>query len=386
MVAFVKVEGLRKRYGAFWAVDSVNFEIEEGKFLVLLGPSGCGKTTTLRCIGGLESPDEGRIIVDGQEVSNTQTGVLMPPEARGMGMVAQSYAIWPHMSVFENVAFPLRMRKHDSKDIRERVRWALDVVQLGGLGDRNATDLSGGQQQRVALARAIVARPKVLLFDEPLSNLDAKLREQMRFLIKEIQKSIGITAVYVTHDQAEAMGLGDDLIVMNSGRIEQRGSARSLYLNPTNRFVADFIGVANLIEGVVEGDSDSEGMVSFRPAVRDAPLIRCRESVKSSMAGAVLLARPEWINVVTEHSDSMQNAIPGCVETSQYLGEHTEMIVTTAIGRVRVSTRGGDELSEGSHVWLVLASDKCVVVPTVPSGEGSMSRYQADCPLRVDNE
>src|SRR5690606_17652893 len=174
LTGFASVRNLSKSYGSFWAIDGVSFEIEQGELLVLLGPSGCGKTTTLRCIGGLERPDAGQIIIDGREVTNAgaDADIFLPPEARGLGMVAQSYAIWPHMSVFENVAFPLRMRKEQAALIRERVDWALDVVKLGKFGERNATDLSGGQQQRVALARAIVARPKVLLFDEPLSNLD----------------------------------------------------------------------------------------------------------------------------------------------------------------------------------------------------------------------
>ena len=226
MPGFVEVRGLRKKYGSTWAIDDVSFEVEAGKLLILLGPSGCGKTTTLRCIGGLEQPEAGEILIDGEHVTNVSQRVFLLPESRGMGMVAQSYAIWPHMSVFENVAFPLRMQRCDRATITKRVQEALDVVRLGDLGDRNATDLSGGQQQRVALARAIVGRPKVLLFDEPLSNLDAKLREEMRYFLKDIQRKIGITAIYVTHDQAEAMSLGDELLVMNAGRIEQRGSAR----------------------------------------------------------------------------------------------------------------------------------------------------------------
>ncbi len=221
MTAFVVVRGLRKRYGEVWAVDDVNFEVDEGKLLVLLGPSGCGKTTTLRCIGGLDQPEAGEIVIDGEDMTNVAKEISLQPEARGMGMVAQSYAIWPHMNVYENVAFPLRMRKHGNDKIRDRVREGLNVVRLGEFGERNATNLSGGQQQRVALARAIMGRPKVLLFDEPLSNLDAKLREDMRYLLKDIQREIGITAVYVTHDQVEAMALGDELVVMSAGKIEQ---------------------------------------------------------------------------------------------------------------------------------------------------------------------
>jgi iron(III) transport system ATP-binding protein len=365
VAGFVRIEGLRKRFGSFWAIDDVSFEIAEGSLLVLLGPSGCGKTTTLRCIGGLEHPDEGRIVIDGQDVTNPAAGIMLPPEARGMGMVAQSYAIWPHMTVFENIAFPLKMRKQASGQVRESVEWALDVVRLKGLGNRNATDLSGGQQQRVALARAIVARPKVLLFDEPLSNLDAKLREQMRFLIKRIQKEIGITAVYVTHDQEEAMGLGDELIVMNGGRIEQRGSARNLYMNPASHFVADFIGVANFIEGsLVAQRADSEGLVRMR-AVCDGTEVhlRCRpQSTGDASASSALLVRPEWIEVSVERPFKGDNIVEGRIESSQYLGERTELIVSTCLGSLRVSTEASVNLTDDAQVWLVLDPYKCIVV------------------------
>ena len=278
MAGFLSVKNLCKRFGDHWAVDDVSFDVEEGKLLVLLGPSGCGKTTTLRCIGGLEQPDKGEISIDAQTVTNVNTDLFVSPENRGMGMVAQSYAIWPHMTVFENVAFPLRMRKERGEDIPDRVGEALRMVQLEDFGDRNATDLSGGQQQRVALARAIVGRPKVLLFDEPLSNLDANLREQMRYLLKDIQREIGITAVYVTHDQDEAMGLGDQLVVMNEGKIEQTDNARALYSEPVTQFVAEFIGVANLLKGSLRElskDDDTMGLVKLEGSSEGATL-QCR--------------------------------------------------------------------------------------------------------------
>jgi iron(III) transport system ATP-binding protein len=368
---FVSVERLGKRFGTFRAVDDISFEIDEGNLLVLLGPSGCGKTTTLRCIGGLEHPDEGRIAIDGHDVTNPGKGVMLPPEARGMGMVAQSYAIWPHMTVFENIAFPLRMRKQSTGKIRESVDWALDVVRLRGLGDRNATDLSGGQQQRVALARAIVARPKVLLFDEPLSNLDAKLREQMRYLIKRIQREIGITAIYVTHDQDEAMGLGDELIVMNRGRIEQRGGARTLYMNPASHFVADFIGVANLVEGTLVADQpDGEGLVRMQVAGSANGLqLRCRPQPGSIASASVsLLVRPEWIEVLAQRPPADDNVVEGRVESSQYLGEKTELIVSTSLGSLRVSGDASVVLADDSQIWLVLDPHQCTVVSGGESG------------------
>jgi iron(III) transport system ATP-binding protein len=342
----------------------VSFDIAEGKLLVLLGPSGCGKTTTLRCIGGLERPDEGEIVIDGQEVTNAATGLYFQPEARGMGMVAQSYAIWPHMNVYENIAFPLRMRGERNPVIAERVGSALDVVRLQGLGRRNATDLSGGQQQRVALARAIVARPKVLLFDEPLSNLDAKLREQMRYLLKDIQKEIKITAVYVTHDQSEAMGLGDELIVMNSGRIEQRGDARSLYCDPATRFVAEFIGVANVLQGkLMEAESD-EHMVSVRLGdAAGGPVLRCRRGAYGSGNGVAVLIRPEWVMAGTDQPDQVENVVSGTVSNSQYLGERTELIVRTEFNDMRITASGSADYKEGMKVFLVVDGTKCVALP-----------------------
>ena len=371
MAGFVSVRGLRKKYGTTWAVDDVSFEIEEGKLLVLLGPSGCGKTTTLRCIGGLERPDAGQIVIDGLEVSSAATGLFLQPEARGMGMVAQSYAIWPHMSVYENVAFPLRMRKVPSTAIPDRVNAALEVVRLHGLGDRNATELSGGQQQRVALARAIVARPKVLLFDEPLSNLDAKLREQMRYLLKDIQKEIKITAVYVTHDQSEAMGLGDELIVMNSGQIEQRGSARSLYCNPVTQFVAEFIGVANLMQGSIVDDQSDESTVSVRLDV-DGPILRCRRGAHLTDNHVRILVRPEWVTVDINPPTNPENVIPGTILSSQYLGERTELLIRTDFNDMRVTSNGSDNYEDGMAVFLFVDPTKCVALPAHHVGTRSV--------------
>ena len=296
MSAFLKVQNLSKKFDNHQAVDNISFEIEEKKLFVLLGPSGCGKTTTLRCIGGLEKPDSGIISINNEIISNNDEQIYIPAEKRGMGMVAQSYAIWPHMTVFENIAFPLRMANFDKNNLSARVEDALNMVQLKGLGSRNATDLSGGQQQRVALARAIVGRPKLLLFDEPLSNLDAKLREQMRYLLKEIQTEIGITAVYVTHDQSEAMGLGDELIVMNEGRIEQSNQARTLYNNPKTKFVGEFIGTANLIKGKSVVTSNNSGQIKLSSGQNEL-LIRARISNSSITESATLLFRPEWISI-----------------------------------------------------------------------------------------
>lgn len=366
MVAFVSVTGLQKKFGNDLAIDGVNFEIEEGKLLVLLGPSGCGKTTTLRCVGGLEQPDRGKIEIDGEVVTDCERSLFLLPEARGMGMVPQSYAIWPHLSVHENVAFPLKMRRLGRSEIGNRVKEALDVVRLGGFGDRNATDLSGGQQQRVALARAIVGRPKVLLFDEPLSNLDAKLREEMRDLLKDIQREINITAIYVTHDQAEAMALGDELIVMNEGRVEQRGSARSLYNEPASTFVANFIGVANFFSGAAiadnSGDKDS-ALVRLDQQGSPSKTVRVRRGASGGSGEVIVLVRPEWVTIHSEASFSSDNLIEGTVSRSQFLGDHTELLVTTAFAPVRVWAEGMAEFEVGATVHLLVESKKCVALP-----------------------
>ncbi|MEM2414106.1 MAG: ABC transporter ATP-binding protein, partial [Sulfolobales archaeon] len=250
----IELVQVSKRFGKVLAVDKVSVEIEKGEFFTFLGPSGCGKTTTLRIIAGLEIPDEGRVIMDGADIT------YLPPHKRDTAMVFQNYALWPHMTVFENVAYGLKVRKYPKEEIRRKVKEVLELVRLEGLEDRYPTQLSGGQQQRVALARALVVEPKALLLDEPLSNLDAKLRIEMREELKRIQKSLNITAVYVTHDQEEAMVLSDRIAVMNRGRVVQIGSPEELYGRPKTLFVATFIGKYNILEGVVrevEGDTVS---------------------------------------------------------------------------------------------------------------------------------
>src|SRR6185312_1340939 len=231
----------------------VSFEVPRGKMFALLGPSGCGKTTTLRSIAGLEKPDAGEISVDGKIVFSAERRIHVPPEKRDFGMVFQSYAIWPHMTVYQNAAFPLRVgrRRLPARQMAEAVARALHIVQLDGLEDRKATQLSGGQQQRLALARALVKQPPLLLLDEPLSNLDAKLRERMRFELKRLQRELRVTTVYVTHDQSEALALSHEIAVMNDGRLMQVGTPRAVYERPASRFVADFVGTSNFIDGRV---------------------------------------------------------------------------------------------------------------------------------------
>src|SRR5499426_1796585 len=260
----LNVAGLCTEYAdehgnAIRAAEEVSFEVPAGKLFTLLGPSGCGKTTTLRSIAGLERPSAGEISVGGTVIYSSRKNVFIPPNRRGLGMVFQSYAIWPHMTVFENAAFPLQVSKKSipKKSIQERVHRVLKVVALDEMADREATKLSGGQQQRLALARALVMEPPLLLLDEPLSNLDAKLRDRMRTELKRLQRELGITTVYVTHDQSEALALSHQIAVMNGGRIEQVGSPREVYERPCNRFVADFIGTTNFIDAqVIEETGD----------------------------------------------------------------------------------------------------------------------------------
>jgi iron(III) transport system ATP-binding protein len=251
------VKTFRTPRGALLACDRVSFEVPDGRFFTLLGPSGCGKTTTLRCLAGLERADDGDIDLDGEVLSSPKRGIFVAPNQRDIGMVFQSYAIWPHMTVFDNVAFPLRAARARPSDaeLRRRVEGALATVRLEGLGERPATNLSGGQQQRLALARALVREPKLLLLDEPLSNLDAKLREHMRLELRGLQRDLRLTTVYVTHDQVEALAMSNIVAVMHEGRINQIGSPREIYERPANRFVADFIGSTNLLPGRVVGGS-----------------------------------------------------------------------------------------------------------------------------------
>src|SRR5262252_551722 len=261
--AHIEVENLTVRYGAATAVAGVSFRVEPGEQLTLLGPSGCGKTTTLRAIAGLERPSAGLIRIGGTTVYSSAERIDVPAEKRGLSMVFQSYAIWPHMSVFDNVAYGLRVRREEAAAIKNKVMQALALVQMQALADRRASQLSGGQQQRVALARAFVFQPSVLLFDEPLSNLDAKLRADMRIELRELQHRLGITSVYVTHDLEEALAMSDRIIVMRNGHIEQTGSPAEIYNFPRNAFVADFVGSSNLIEGQFRTDLAGNGLIAL---------------------------------------------------------------------------------------------------------------------------
>jgi iron(III) transport system ATP-binding protein len=266
----VEIHHLCKSFGTIEAVRDMDLDVKNGEFMILLGPSGCGKTTLLRCIAGLEQPDSGEIYLSGQLVSSTEKGVFWPPYKRNLGMVFQSYALWPHMTVFENVAYPLTVKKHPKKEKAEKVREVLSLMGIEQYETTNVTKLSGGQQQRVALARSIVMHPKLILLDEPLSNLDAKFRKQMRFELKKIQRKVEVTFIFVTHNQDEAMGLGDRIAVIESGVIQQIGPPIDIYKNPRSPFVAEFVGRKTMIRGVVKekreemATLESEGGLSIQ--------------------------------------------------------------------------------------------------------------------------
>src|SRR5438132_2337844 len=350
-----------KRFGTVPAVDGVSFSIQPGEIFTLLGPSGCGKTTTLRLVAGLEEPDDGEILVNGTPLTAPRRGIFVAPDKRQMGMVFQSYAIWPHLTVFENVAFPLRVRGEPTSDVKQRVLQALETVGLTGLDSRGATELSGGQQQRVALARALVYEPAILLLDEPLSNLDAKLREQMRVEIRALQRKLGLTVLYVTHDQAEAMTLSDRIAVVNRGRFEQIGNPEEVYEKPATPFVAEFLGRTVTFEGkLVKNHSScwidfSQG--AGRLILRDELVTRFNggESVR-------VLTRPEDIEILPK-GELQQNQVPAKIEQVAYLGDHFEYHLFAAGVSLVLSAAKKQRYAAGSEVRLGVDSERVIVRP-----------------------
>ncbi len=322
----VRLKDLTKRFEDIIAVNQLNLHIAEGELCTLLGPSGCGKTTTLRCIAGFYTPDEGEIFF-GEKIVNP-----LPPFKRNTGMVFQNYALWPHMNVFNNIAYGLKVRKVDRRQMKDRVAVVLELVHLEGLEDRLPSQLSGGQQQRVALARALVIEPDVLLLDEPLSNLDAKLRVDMRTEIKKIQKRLRITTIYVTHDQEEALSISDKLVVMDQGKAQQMGPPRDIYENPENPFVADFIGIANFIKGKVK-QIDKEKQIAIIETEYELTIKATLEKgVKEDME-VLASVRPEAITVYHRgRSPKGMNFVDGVVRLTTYLGDVARYEVETPWG------------------------------------------------------
>jgi iron(III) transport system ATP-binding protein len=362
------------------AIDNVNLELGRGVMVTVLGPSGCGKTTLLRCIAGLETPTGGEIWNERRLLSSGERGIIVPPERRQFGMMFQTYAIWPHMSVYRNVAYPLKMRGLSKKQIRERVDNILRVVGIERLRNEYPAQMSGGQQQRVALARSLVNEPKVILFDEPLSNVDAKVREDLRLELLAMQKEIGFSGVYVTHDQDEAMAISDQIVVMNEGKTLQVGTPREIYRQPSSRFVANFIGVANMWEGhrapaatVVTCEIGAVVVETGRSAVPDAE------------TDVVVIARPEALTVSAHEPSGVghTNMWRGILRTEIFRGDHTEYFVeirgTVVRARsLREDTPGRDALAVGDEVYVAVSPHELRVIPRESAQPGEASKEVID--------
>ncbi len=339
-MARLKLVNIHKQYGSLKVIDGISLDVAEGEFITLLGPSGCGKTTTLKIIAGFVQPDEGEIYFDDDLVNP------VPPNKRSASMCFQTYALFPHMSVWSNVAFGLKMQKVGPEEQKERVASALKIVGLECYGERKPSQLSGGQQQRVALARAIVTRPRILLFDEPLSNLDAKLRDRVRVEIRELQRELGITSIYVTHDQAEALVISDRIVVINSGRIEQIDEPYEIYRRPSNSFVADFIGAANIGKGRITGD---EGSCFTVETAYGMFFMEKNEACAGKKTGDTVPFswRPEDVEL---YSDGKSNRMEGLIEQAIFMGNMTDLFLNVCGTRIRAQMAGRIYLKEGEKL------------------------------------
>jgi|SRR5581483_3459044 len=342
-----------------YAVHDIDFAVDDGSFYTLLGPSGCGKTTTLRCIAGLERPDAGDIEVGGTVVFSSSRRTYVPAHKRDIGMVFQSYAIWPHMTVFDNAAFPLRVggKKYSRAEITRKVEEALRIVELGGLEGRMATQLSGGQQQRLALARALVREPRVLLLDEPLSNLDAKLREQMRGELRDLQRRVGITTLYVTHDQVEALSMSNRIAVMSHGKIVQEDTPREIYRSPRTRFVADFIGSTNFINGTWSADGRlGRADTAFGP-------LEAQASQPLAAGEPILLSiRPEDVRLHQQAPPQAVNLIEGRIASVMFVGEFLDCRVDVGSQELRTRQHPTAQFQPGQKVVVELPPEGCAVL------------------------
>jgi ABC-type Fe3+/spermidine/putrescine transport system ATPase subunit len=358
----VEVDDLVVKYGNSTAVDGVSLKIRAGEFLTLLGPSGCGKTTILRSLAGLERPTSGEIRVAGNTVYSSRRGIDVSSDKRNMSMVFQSYAIWPHMTAFENVVYGLRVRRRPEKEVRERGQWALGLVQMGKYADRRASALSGGQQQRIALARAVAFGPAVILFDEPLSNLDANLRAQMRLEIKDLQRSLGVTSLYVTHDQEESLTMSDRIIVMSNGRIEQEASPEQLYDYPGNRFVANFIGSANLLPGRVKARRHEPDRVEFELSNGGSLVaVDRRPSPRADCLIAIRTVYP-MLCVRGQVPPIGWNQWPCSIGRAVFSGDFIEYTVKTAWGELVLRRSPSDRFEPGTDAVVCVDPSYCVVV------------------------
>ena len=359
-MAIVSIRGLTKKFADAAAVDELHLEIGDGEFVSLLGPSGCGKTTTLRLLAGFLQPDAGEIRVGGAVVSSAS--LLVPPERRNMSMIFQSYAVWPHMTVAQNVAYGLKFKKLTKHEIDTKVIKLLGVVHLGELKDRYSAELSGGQQQRVALARALVVEPQILLMDEPLSNLDANLREEMRFEIRRLHEEFKITTVYVTHDQAEAMATSDRIAVLDRGRLVQVGRPAEIFDQPKTRFVAEFVGKANILTGRFDGD----GLLHLGDGVK----IHVNSAGETSTTGQIAIClRPHNISLLADDAEARRmaeqgyNLFPGTIRRSIYFGDSIDYTIELPSQEtLRVITPPSQRYESGQQVYAAVHPDVCVIV------------------------
>ena len=352
----IKINNLIKTFGRITAVDQVNLQVKRGELMTLLGPSGCGKTTLLRCITGHLKPDEGKIFIDGNDVTD------VPTHKRKLGMVFQTFALFPHMTAYENTEFPLKIRGYSKENVKERVEEAIDMVRLKGWENQYPRQLSGGQQQRIGLARALVYRPKILLMDEPLSNLDAKLREQMRFEIKDLQSQLNLTTVYVTHDQEEALALSDSVAIMNEGKIHQVGTPEEIYDNPRTKFVADFIGLANFIKGrLIEFDSLGRALVSAEDVGHlIAPM---SENLKKGEELLALIRSSDIHLLDADDNENMENVFDGLIEKATYLGDKVDYRIIAGDNlEIRVQTGRTSKFRKGEKIKVHVPVESCKTI------------------------
>lgn len=355
----LSLKAVRKDFGRVAAVDGVDLDLAPGELVALLGPSGCGKTTTLRMIGGLETPTGGQILLDGRPIASAD--FALPPEKRDMGMVFQSYALWPHMTVAENISYGLRKRREAKPVIAERVQTMLRFVEMIGYDGRFPSELSGGQQQRVSVARALATQPKIVLFDEPLSNLDATLRETMRFELRRIHRETGLTGIYVTHSQEEAFALGDRVAVMRSGRIEQIATPFELYERPATEFVAQFVGLANIFTATIVQLSESAARVRVDSGIEFDALISHPAKIGDKVK---ILVRPENVRVAVGTASSADNHLRGTVRDTVFSGALIDVFIACGPYDIRVQQLGGQRPRIGDEVDVTFAASHTVVLST----------------------
>jgi ABC-type Fe3+/spermidine/putrescine transport system ATPase subunit len=368
-LSFLRIQNLYKTFDRVVAVNRIDLQVAEGEFFTLLGSSGCGKTTTLRMVGGLEKPDGGEIHLADRCLVSAEKNIFIKPEKRNMGMVFQSYALWPHMTVFENLVYPLKLRGVKGSAAAKKVAEVLALVGLSGLEDRPAPALSGGQQQRVALARALVFSPKVLLLDEPLSNLDAQLREEMRRELKALQRRVKVTVIFVTHDQVEALSLSDRIAIMKLGELEQVGTPEDVYYHPATPFVRDFLGKTFLLTGKVAAVSDQlvhvqvDGVGVSALKLQRSSVISSANSFPTIGQSAMVAIRPEKILLSDSVGDNQDNIVEGALQSSQFLGDRYEYTVTLGSQTRVIVSPEARQLKRGGKVFLELKPEGMTLWP-----------------------